>query len=1185
MKSLFFFTLSLMALTGFSAPVFNADFQRDFKLFRPYGKIAPRLENGSLILGSGTQIGVNIPAPGRFKITAKVSGESKMQIAVFGSPATAYSQDRTGAGEITLSYFECGKILSICVYTLNGNPFVLEALTVDAESLPDVENAEIAARAFEAEEFPGNGWTRKDASARGGSYRGGQRWYRPVAGVPVSLTSKPLYLYLRARKHGNEPMIVNLMAGRQVSAREKIVSDAFEWIKFGPLDARALSPAASFEIGGPARIDVDLDCIVWSTVPTLTGADLDKIGSENPKEPVVSAFPAAAPEIDGVLNDPAWKSAVSITPFRINTADEFAFEQTTAKLAYDSKTLFISFHAREAALDPVNQRMHEFKNTLRSADVKKCYSEDAVILLLMRKGKPEMYEFVVNAAGNVTAAKSFGPDFWNTRKAMNISETRAAGTVGKGFYDVEVAIPFAEIGGFPNGDDDFRILLGRVEKSRGELSSFSAVKVGFHFAENLVPLHFAEKPNGLEVTGMPAFQSGNNRVESKGGKALFLNALESGGTRENYVSEDGEFKIARSGEFVFSCGMYDPATLAPLVKMPPFSGRTRSSLLEFQPLPGVEVKVNGMDVVSGSPLSSGANRIAVSGTNAEKMKFKIGQNEFSVDSTWKKENGAYRKILLLEHSLLWPDWTKQGVSVMAGDVQQILFPPLPPRDMKVSDLEFHVELPEGFSFEGASGYYKKYPISVSGTGNILRGGKKYNGFSIRFGTEIPYDAKLPAHAYALFVFRAPETPSAMEAKFYFHTGSKTLAMTEIPNECKVRVLPAVKSKTPEKVHVQLWTGWLRNLDDSVLKEKILGGIKNAGYNEVNVKNNQGITRYALIDFESWNLSARPFLKMTPDAELVRFQSGKSDPKYTCPSVMCEDRFAKWLGNAVPEWFERMMRPEIVCWDFEGGVFESYLACACPKCLACFTKRYNLPETLSPAEIRAKYPKEWSDFMTSQMAGVARQLYTALKKIAPKTQFYIYSGYESEQTRLQYGVDWKKVAPYMDFGGAGYGRPKNEINATVEACGSKPVIMGVIAYPYEVSSRISPTVATSAELMRAMCDSRGGILIYEYPTLDGRSFAAQAEVSRIVAENECFFAPGEYHDGKNEVDGAGCEYFVRADKKGNLLIVFTNNSRTKADCKASFRKKGRLTDCLTGKTVDSIRTVIPAGQIAVYRVDV
>lgn len=301
--------------------------------------------------------------------------------------------------------------------------------------------------------------------------------------------------------------------------------------------------------------------------------------------------------------------------------------------------------------------------------------------------------------------------------------------------------------------------------------------------------------------------------------------------------------------------------------------------------------------------------------------------------------------------------------------------------------------------------------------------------------------------------------------------------------------------------------------------------------------------------------------------------------------MSEDHFAKWLERVLPEWLERMKQPEIVCWDFEGGIFNSYLACACPKCLARFTKQNHLPGTLTSAEIRTKYQKEWCDFMTSQMAGTARQLYTTLKKVSPKTQFYIYSGYESEQTRLQYGVDWKKVAPYMDFGGAGYGRPKNEIDATVEACGSKPVIMGVIAYPYEVSSRMAPTVTASAELMRAMCDSSGGILIYEYPTLDGRSFSAQAEVSRIVAENEGFFAPGEYRDGKNEAEGTGCEYFVRVDKKGNILIVFTNNSRTKADCRASFRKKGRLTDCLTGKTVDSVRTAIPAGQIAVYRLDI
>ncbi len=1186
MKEMIFFAIFILMSTAYCAALFDADFQRDFHLFQAYREVAPQLDdNKHLFMETGTQINISIPNPGRYKITAKVNGESEVQMAIFGGKANTYSQKKIGGGEISLSYFGREQNLRMCLYTLNAKAFVLESLTVDREVPPALEDRDVDLVAYEAEDFPGhNGWSRRDSNSLSGTYRAGRRWYYPLSSVPVPLTSKPLFLYMRARRQGQETMSIDLKAGVQTMARAEIHSTAFEWVQLGPLDAHELAPAVSLQIGGPPNIDVDIDRIVWSTKSDLPADRLNASAGENPKSALVSAFPVKEPEIDGILDDPAWQSAISITPFRMNTANEFAAEQTSVKLGYDAENLYVGFHAWESALDPVNQRMHEFINELQKPDIKKCYNDDVVLLLIQREGNPVMFEFVVNAAGIATAATSTGPNFWGTREAIELSNVRAAGTIGNGFFCVEMAIPFAALGGPPNGNNDFRILPGRLAKSRNESSSFSAVKVGFHLAENLIPLHFAKRPFGLELSKIPAFNSGNNNVEVRGDKILFLNVLESDGKRDNFVSEDGFFKIAQSGDFIFSCGIYDPATLAPLLKMPPFHGRTRSTQLEFQQIPGVEVKVNARHMASGMPLSSGANRITVSGNNADKMTFRVGPNEIAVDSTWKKEKNEYEKILLLEHSLLWPDWTKEGVSVMSGQLQQILFPPLPPKDLRASDLEFHVELPEGFIFEGASGYYKLYPLTVSETAGILRDGEKYNRFTIRFQKEIAWNAKFPSHTYVAFAFRAPETETGMETKFFFHASSTELAASEIPNECKIIVLPVATSKTPEKVHVQLWTGWLRNLDDSTLKEKILAGIKNSGYNEVSVKNNQGITYFTLIDFESWNLSTLPFLELEPGSELVHFQTGKPDKSYTCPLVMQKEPFGKWFEKALPEWLERREHPEIVCWDFEGGIFKSYLACVCPGCLEQFSKIYNLPGPLTPAEIETKYSKQWCSFMTSQMAGVARLMYTTLKRISPQTLFYIYSGYESEQTKFQYGVDWNKVAPYMDFGGAGYGRAKSAIAATVEACSPKPAIMGVIVYPYDVSSRIFPGVSTRAELMRSLIDSSGGILIYNYPTLDGRSFSAQADVSRIVAENESFFAPGQYRDAANEAKGSGCEYFVRADNKGNFILVFTNESLSKVHCEAVFRQTGLLVDCLTGKTVDSMQVEIPAGGIAVYRLE-
>ena len=1186
MKTRFVFLLFFAAAAVFSNTVFKSDYTKNLSVFRPIGGIEPKLENGKLFLEKGTQLSIRVPAPGRYKINAKISGISRVQMSVFGGPKPTVMQ--ADDNEISLEYFENGKSLNLSIYTLNKTPFFLDSFTVESIAPPALEEAEIEARGFETEDFPGvNGWTRNDASARNKSYRTGRNWYRPVMGLPVPQTSKPLYIYLRARRNGNSPAIIYLTTtNRQVIASAGVQSTAFEWIKTGPLQAKFLSSTISMELSAPAKTDIDIDGIVWSTRPDLSSKVLDKVKSENPNDTLVSAFPVSDIKIDGLANDFAWKNVMSVTPFRNNGSQESATEQTRVKLGYDTENLYFFFHAIESALEPTNQRLHEFVKKLQKPNLQKCYDDDVVFLLIQRKGVSGMREFVINANGVVTAATCAGPDYWRTRKTAVVSGIRSAGTVGNGYYNVELSIPFSALGGLPKGDDDFRILLGRIEKSRDESSAFSAGKGSFHITENLVSLRFATRSGNIEISEMPAFNSGINKFRFSGGNALFINVLESAGKKEIFISKNGTFNISRNGEFLFTCGLYDPVTLAPLMRFSPLSVRTRSSLIEFQSLPGTEVKINNVKASSKAPLSNGINKIAVSGKNAGNMKFKIGQNEIAVDSTWKYENGVYHKLLLLEHSRLWPDWTNAGVTIMGGEIQQILFAPLPPENMKAADLEFHVEIPEGFQFEGASGYYKLKPLSVRENGSVQYNGKKYHRYSIRFKKELAWNKKLPGYEYVLFVIRAPETKKNMEEKFYFHTSSKSLSVSEIPNECKVHVLPAVKTATPKKVHINLWTVFLHRLDDSGLMKKILEGIKNSGYNEVQVKNEQGLAHFTGFSFADWNLPMKPFLKLVPGRELIRFRSGKPDPKFACPGAINTDTFAKWLESVFPEWFERQGKPKIITLDYEAGIYDSTIACCCAKCLDQFTKQYNLPGNLTTTEIREKYEKEWCDFMTSNAANLAKQIYTAAKKIAPESQFFIYSGYESELTKTRYGVDWKKVMPYMDFGGAGYGRPQKAVEETVKACSPKPVIMGVIAYPDNVaSSQIIPTFLSAAELMCNLGNSTGGLLIFQYSSLDGRSFAPQAEVSRIIAENEQFFAPGEFRDAKNEVSVSGCEYFARSDKKGNQILVLTNLSRSKVVSRFSFRKKGTLINCKTGNTTQDKQVTLSPGEIAVYRLDI
>jgi hypothetical protein len=427
---------------------------------------------------------------------------------------------------------------------------------------------------------------------------------------------------------------------------------------------------------------------------------------------------------------------------------------------------------------------------------------------------------------------------------------------------------------------------------------------------------------------------------------------------------------------------------------------------------------------------------------------------------------------------------------------------------------------------------------------------------------------------------------------YFHASSEKLFLSEIPVECRISVIKSEPVKTPEHVVSQIYTGRLWNVRSRDFVNKVAENAMRSGYTHFGVKNNTPLKSFHTFHFEFWELSPKTFLEKNPGSELISLKDGTGTIEkkaegvqysvFVCPTVMKSEKFAKWLDIEFPEWYKRSGKPDVLCWDFEYNMYSSCLSCICKRCLKIFAEKNNIKEALTKEIIVAKYKKQWIDHLTSNLADVCKQLKTALVKFAPEAKIYIYSGYQSETTREIYGVDWKKLQPYIDLGGGGYGRPVKEIAATMNAMGNKPFLIGIIAEPYEVTSRIPPKPVSEAEIMRSYCDSRGGILTYMYSSLDGITLRANAKVSRIIAENEEFFIPDKYMKVSGKVKTSGGEAFVRSDPEGNLLVVFVNNGASPVKCKAVFPGKGKVIDCISGKTVSAAEKSVPSGGIAVFR---
>ena len=103
-------------------------------------------------------------------------------------------------------------------------------------------------------------------------------------------------------------------------------------------------------------------------------------------------------------------------------------------------------------------------------------------------------------------------------------------------------------------------------------------------------------------------------------------------------------------------------------------------------------------------------------------------------------------------------------------------------------------------------------------------------------------------------------------------------------------------------------------------------------------------------------------------------------------------------------------------------------------------------------------------------------------------------------------------------GAGYGRTVKDLKDT-QACFKKTkLVLGELIYPYNRELRTAPQALRAANLMRRCCDATKGCLVYEHPTLDGRSFLAFSEVSMwavAVCGGACARSPASPGEGVSD----------------------------------------------------------------------
>ena len=226
-------------------------------------------------------------------------------------------------------------------------------------------------------------------------------------------------------------------------------------------------------------------------VPVLYGCSVSGAKSDQSLTPEMRTIKAvraeAAPALDGKLDDACWQKAESVTGFLYLNSDRPARYQSFGHVCYDDSHLYIGMKC----LMPKGQKP---AGKARPHDGR-IWSDDIVeIMLDPGLTRSDYYQLAVNAYGATFDCSrlhggSLEDDSWN-------GEWTAATHIGDGWWSVEMAIPFHNLGISPKAGSTWGINLCREAIAPREMSSI-AVRGAFNYADKFPVL------KGLEVDFSP----------------------------------------------------------------------------------------------------------------------------------------------------------------------------------------------------------------------------------------------------------------------------------------------------------------------------------------------------------------------------------------------------------------------------------------------------------------------------------------------------------------------------------------------------------------------------------------------------------------------------------------------------------------------------------------------------------
>jgi hypothetical protein len=661
---------------------------------------------------------------------------------------------------------------------------------------------------------------------------------------------------------------------------------------------------------------------------------------------------------------------------------------------------------------------------------------------------------------------------------------------------------------------------------------------------------------------------------------------------ENGASAQYQFEVAASGTASARWGVLDAATMQPIYFSSVMNVNVQSQSLAMKlSTPGAfELIVNDRVVAKGDkaaaqelklPLRAGANVIAL---RAEAGTATVALNAPGLerfDSVWRANAAAtpeattaklddrkwpivkadagstltsngptvFRRTILVDHTPVWP--VPQPALYVAGNSAQhvgFLVPGLAGKVLE--NWTTYIAAPKALQVLGSTGYYgttrdAQPEFQTEPAGETTVDGQTLSLYKITASKPLTANRHPIMSLFQVFLKIADNVQAREGASWKLHYWSQADdgSVIEAPRSFEVRALPPLSGKQPKKLTWELWGSYFSAMDSEPLRRATFETMRAAGFNSMMAGDRwtsdngkqYGVKNAKMVNFKGYSINLAPYLKEHPDERLID-QKGQPDDGAMCTTLLVGDHW-KVAAPILAEILQKD-KPDSVNYDYEYHPLTGPHSCYDERCLTAFRERAKIGATvkLTPRIIEDQYLAQWQDFMAFRAAQILAHMKETTHQTLPGVPFATYSLYQSPRSLAVYGIDWRYIGQLkaVDKAEAGLGRPIDEIEATYKALDGIPLRLGVWMTPYSPDDLSPARVTSKAELLRRALDATEGTLVYDRNPLDGRSWTAIAETTRLIADYEDLFVAHKLAEIPGQ-DSATVQ-LLKGDKQSLLCLM-------------------------------------------------